>query len=72
METDRRAIARNWILAHLDSRPFERSNQVRIGVDEAQSSGKSHLPIVGVPGFPGLILGPSVSTGVHDRRSRSR
>ena len=55
----------------LDSRTSERSNQVIIDLNEAQPSGKSHLSVVGVPGFPGLILGPSASTGVHDRPSLS-
>jgi len=43
-----------------------RSNQVAFNLDEAQPSGKSHLPVVGVPGFPGLVLRPPASTGVHD------
>ena len=49
-----------------DSRTSERSNQVIIDLDEAQPSGESHLPVVGVPGFPGSILGPSTAACVHD------
>jgi hypothetical protein len=53
----------------LDPRTSERSDQVIIDRDKAQPSGKSHLPVVGVPGFPGSIFGPSASSGVHDRSS---
>jgi hypothetical protein len=42
--------------------------QVAIGPDEARPSGKSHSPVLGVPGFPGSIPGP---LGVHDHRSLS-
>ena len=44
----------------------ERLDQAVFDFGEAQPSGKSYLPIVGVPGFPGSILGPSASTSVHD------
>ena len=52
-----------------DSDASVRSDQVAIELDEAQPSGESHLPVVGVPGFSALVFGPSASTGVHDRRS---
>jgi hypothetical protein len=45
------------------------SDQIAIGLNEAQPSGKSHLLVVGVPGFPGLILGPSTAVDVNDRPS---
>src|SRR5262245_59601045 len=54
-----------------DSRASVRPEQVVVGLDEAQPSGKSHLPVVGVPGFHDSIFGPSRSAGVHDRRSLS-
>ena len=54
-----------------DSHGPVRSNRVTIELEKAQPSGKSHLPVVGVPGFPGLILGPSAAAGVHDYRSLS-
>jgi len=52
-----------------DSDASVRSDQVAIELDETQPSGKSHLPVVGVPGFPGLVFGPSASVRVQDRRS---
>src|SRR5271166_5562809 len=52
-----------------DSPVSVRSDQVAIDLDEAQPSGESHLPVVGVPGFSASVFGPSASTGVHDRLS---
>jgi hypothetical protein len=48
-----------------------RFDQVEIDLREAQPAGESDLPVVGVPGFPGLILRPAASAGVHDRHSLS-
>src|SRR5262245_11004788 len=41
-----------------------RSDQVAIALDEAEPAGESDLPIVGVPGSPRSILGPSAAAGV--------
>ena len=54
-----------------DSPASVRSDQVTIALDEAQPSGKSHLPVVGIPGFSASILGPSATMGVHDCLSLS-
>jgi hypothetical protein len=52
-----------------DSHGPVRSNRVTIELEEAQPSGESHLAVEGVPGFPGLILGPSAAAGIHGHRS---
>jgi hypothetical protein len=52
-----------------DSDASVRSDQVAIELDEAQPSGESHLPVVGVPGFSALVFGPSASVRVQARRS---
>jgi hypothetical protein len=53
----------------LDCYATVRLYQVAFNLDEAKPTGKSYLPVVGVPGFPGFVLRPSASTGVHDRLS---
>ena len=46
-----------------------RSNQVVFDRHEAQPSGKSQLPVVGVSGFSALVFGPSASVRVQARLS---
>jgi hypothetical protein len=37
--------------------------------DEPEPSGEPDLTVAGVPGFSGLVPGPSSSVGVHDHSS---
>ncbi len=46
-----------------------RSNQVAIDLHEAQPAGESHLPVEGIPGFPGFVFRSSSTVGFHDRPS---
>ena len=49
----------------------DREDSIEVGIllDEPKPSGKPDLSVVGVPGFPGLVLGSSASVGFHDSRS---
>ncbi len=45
------------------------SIEVANSLDESEPSGEPNLSVVGIPGFSGLVPGPSASVGVHDPRS---
>ena len=45
--------------------------QVSINVDESKPAREANLPVIRIPGFPGLVPGSSASLGVHDHSSCS-
>ena len=53
------------------SRRWRKKDSIGVAnfLDETKPAGKPDLSVVGVPGFSGLVPGPSASAGFHDTRS---